>query len=82
MAYVAPEGHDCMGCKTDSNGRPGLPCELCQSRSPTDGIALLFDACLSPTLAPHPLLPPNPIDAIHDITAIEKKLLKKLVVFK
>ena len=30
------------GAKTDSNSRPGLPCELCQSRSPTDGTALPF----------------------------------------
>ena len=31
-----------MGCQTDSNGRPGLPGELCQYGSPTDGIALPF----------------------------------------
>ena len=31
-----------MGCQTDSNGRPGLPSELCQSGSPTDGTALPF----------------------------------------
>ena len=29
-----------MGCQTDSDGRPGLPSELCQSGSPTDAIAL------------------------------------------
>ena len=33
---------DCMGCQTDSNGRAGLPSQLCQSGSPTDGTALPF----------------------------------------
>ena len=42
MACVAPEGQDCMECQTDSNGRPGLPYELCQSGSPTDGTTLRF----------------------------------------
>ena len=44
MAYVVPEGHqqDRTGCQTGSNGRPGLPCELCQSGSPTDGTVLPF----------------------------------------
>ena len=29
-------------CQADSNGKLGLPCELCQSGSPTDGTALSF----------------------------------------
>ena len=49
MACVAPEGH-CMGYQTDSNGKPGLPCELCQYGSPTDGTALrfVFECLLQP----------------------------------
>ena len=31
-----------MGCQTDSNDRPGLSSELCQSWLPTDGTALPF----------------------------------------
>ena len=44
MACVDPERHqyDYIGCQTDSNGRPGLPCELCQSSSPTVVKALPF----------------------------------------
>ena len=33
---------DCMGCQTDSDGRLGLPGELCPAGSPTDGTALPF----------------------------------------
>ena len=32
-----------MGCQTGSDGRPGLPCELCQSGSLTDGKPLPFE---------------------------------------
>ena len=38
-----------MGCQTDSDGRPGLPCELYQSGSLTDGKPLPFEfECLIP----------------------------------
>ena len=47
MACVAPEGHYNKTAWSAKliliNGRPGLPCELCPSGSPTDGTALLFE---------------------------------------
>ena len=50
-----------MGCQTDSDGRPGLPSELCQSGSPTDGTALPFVfECFSLPMAPHPPPPSTP----------------------
>ena len=60
--YVAPEGAliRLQGCQTDSNGRPGLPCELCQSRSPTDGMALLFVSLNVCFRLPHPTPFPPP----------------------
>ena len=64
----------CMGCQTDSDGRPGLPCELCRSGSLTDGKALPFEfECLlypaygsppAPTTHPTPLPLPTSSDSI------------------
>ena len=60
----------CMGCQTDSDGRLGLPGELCPAGSPTDGTALPFvSECLlwpaygsppAPTANPTPSHPPTP----------------------
>ena len=70
-----------MGCQSDSDGRLGLPGELCQAGSPNDGTALpfLFECLLfSPSTAPHlPQLPtPPPIDSIRVITAVQKTASK------
>ena len=74
-----------MGCQTDSDGRPGLPYELCRSGSLTDGKPLSFEfECLlypaygsPPAPTTHPIPLPPPIDSIRVITEGEGNLLKK-----
>ena len=65
-----------MGYQNAPHGSLGLPCELYQFMSLTEGTELPFELslnrCFTPPWAPHP----PPIDLIRDITGTEKNSLK------
>ena len=70
------------GYQTAPHGSLGLPCELYQFMSLTEGTALLFKSELAlypafgsppaPTIHPTPSHPPTPLDSIRDIAGTEK----------
>ena len=78
-----------MGYQAAPHGSFGLPCELYQFMSLTEGTVLLFESELMlypafgspPTPTTHPTRPhhpphplPPPIDSIRNVTGAEKKL--------
>ena len=80
-----------MGYQTTPRGNLGLPCELYQLMSLTEGTALLFESKWvlypafgsppAPTVAPPSPTGPPPIDSIRDITGTEK-IVSKPAAFK
>ena len=58
---------------TDSDGRHGLPCELCLGHLlMAQHCHMYLNVCFSLPTAPHLPPLPTPIDSIRDITAIRK----------